>query len=217
MKNIKKKVLACLCIVSFGTSLLQGKISNYSVAFASDNENIEESNNSISDEIKQLLFDDLQKKDNKNDKSENGEEYVSLLILLNEDTSAYEEDSLSKSNEVEEQVKESQGEIINKVEDITGTKVKKNYGYLVNGFTIMAKKKDIPKIKEVNGIASISEDKEMKSQMASAKVIEEADKVINNYGLDGSGTVIAVIDTGIDPNNKDFRNINEKNLKLPQD
>lgn len=216
MKNIKKKVLSCLCIVSFGTSFLQGAINKEFVAFAGE-ENNTESNEGISDEVKKLLFAESDKKDINNDKKVNEEEVVSLLILLDEDARAYEEDSLIKSNEIEEEVKDSQVDIINKVEEITGTKVKKNYGYLVNGFTIMAKRKDISKIKEIDGISSISEDKERKSEMYSAKTIEEADKVKNNYGLDGAGTVIAVIDTGIDPNNKDFQNIDETNVKLPQD
>lgn len=210
MKNVKKKLLSCLCVVSFGTTVLGGQIGYKYNAYAAEENNKSSAENSIPKEIKELLFGNTKDENEKKD----GDEYISLLILLNEDTKAYEEESQDKAKEEEKEVKKNQETIINKVQDITGTKVKKSYGYLINGFSIMAKKKDVPKIEQIDGVKSVSEDKEIENNMASAKVIEEADKVLNEYGLDGSGTVIAVIDSGMDVNNKDFQSIDNSNLKI---
>ncbi len=105
----------------------------------------------------------------------------------------------------EEQVVASQKDIIKKVENITGTKVLNSFGYLVNGFSIMAKRADLVKIRAVPGVRCVEEVQLFTPDMANSVEMTKASSVWEDLDLKGEGMVISIIDTGIDHTHKDMR------------
>ncbi|MDP4146833.1 MAG: S8 family serine peptidase [Bacillota bacterium] len=101
-------------------------------------------------------------------------------------------------------VKASQDSIIKKVENLTGSKVKQSYGYLVNGFSINAKRSDIDKIKAISGVKTVTVATTYHIDMNFAKELTQAYSTWSDLGYKGEGMVISIIDTGIDYNHKDL-------------
>lgn len=101
-------------------------------------------------------------------------------------------------------VKSNQSSIINKIEQITGNKVKRSYGYLLNGFSITAKREDIAKIQKVQGVARVTEARMGHFDMNFAKELTQVYQVWEELNYKGEGMVIAVIDSGIDHTHKDL-------------
>ncbi|SHJ13773.1 lactocepin [Clostridium cavendishii DSM 21758] len=119
-----------------------------------------------------------------------------------------------KSGQSEEAVKAAQANIIAQVELITGTKVRKNFGYLVNGFSIEATRGDLEKIGLLSGVKNVKEARVYYPDMTSADQITKAVNVWKNNNYKGEGLVVSIIDTGIDYTHKDFKNINTNTIKL---
>lgn len=101
-------------------------------------------------------------------------------------------------------VKSSQSSIIRKVEKLTGSKVKQSYGYLVNGFSINAKRSDIAQIEAISGVKTVTEAKTYHVDMNYAKELTQTYSTWSDLGYKGEGMVISIIDTGIDYNHKDL-------------
>jgi len=87
----------------------------------------------------------------------------------------------------EEWVVASQKDIIKKVENITGTKVLNSFGYLVNGFSIMAKRADLAKIRAVRGVRSVEEVQLFTPSMVNAVEMTKASSVWDDLNLKGEG------------------------------
>ncbi|WKA54031.1 S8 family serine peptidase [Planococcus shixiaomingii] len=78
-----------------------------------------------------------------------------------------------------------------------------------NGFSAEVEAKQIEKIVEQKGIKAIYKATEykrpdIKPEMIHSKELVQAQQVWNDYGLRGEGTVVGIIDTGIDPSHKDM-------------
>ena len=80
--------------------------------------------------------------ENKN--NENPEEEIRVIVQLKAAPAVkVEKDEYTSSvKKKEEKLIKSQSSIVGEVEKITGTKVKRNFGYLVNGFSINTKRKN---------------------------------------------------------------------------
>ncbi|MDR3241076.1 MAG: S8 family serine peptidase [Lactobacillaceae bacterium] len=91
-------------------------------------------------------------------------------------------------------------------EGITGTKVKQQSGYLVNGFSIKASPKEVQKIQDQMNVAAVYPVQEYKAQDADALELGNATAAWNASGIEhkGDGMVVADIDSGIDVTHKDF-------------
>lgn len=148
------------------------------------------------------------------------EEYIKVIVQLEESPAIEEDNDVSNysflDKENEEQVKSEQESVIDKVERITGTSVNKKFGYLINGFSINAKRKDIDKIKEIQGVKCITESKTYKLNMSGSDEITQAASEWKNIGYEGKGMVISIIDSGIDYTHKDLKNIDTNSTKLKQ-
>lgn len=148
------------------------------------------------------------------------EEYIKVIVQLEESPAIEEDNDVSNysflDKENEEQVKSEQESVIDKVERITGTSVNKKFGYLINGFSINAKRKDIDKIKEIQGVKCITESKTYKLNMSGSDEITQAASEWKNIGYEGKGMVISIIDSGIDYTHKDLKNIDTNSIKLKQ-
>lgn len=145
------------------------------------------------------------------------EESVRILVQLDGEAAVDKTSNENETKDIEEYIKKSQEDIIKKVQDITGNKVRKKYSYLVNGFSIEGKRKDIAEIQKIHGVKSAEESVKMQSKMQTSNTLTEAESVWNNCSYKGEGMVIAVIDTGFDYTHKDFQTIDEENVKITKD
>ncbi|WP_195987636.1 S8 family serine peptidase [Clostridium sp. D53t1_180928_C8] len=160
-------------------------------------------------------------KDNENstlDELSNPEERVRVIVELTETPATLMlEDGVQPTEEMVEEVKEAQIPIQEEVMNETGEEVKHTFGNLINGFSIEVKRKDIEKIEEVDGVASVKEAKAYYPSVNSAKEFTEALRVWNDYGYKGEGLVVSVIDTGIDPSHKDMKLTDPSKAKLKKE
>lgn len=193
MKGVKRKVFSVIISAFFVCNLFSG-ITTY----GSDNLCIGENINALSN-------------------VKDSEESIRILVQLEEDAAVDKTNNLKEANKLEEEVKNSQQHIISKVEEITQNKVRRSYGYLVNGFSIEGKRKDICEIKKIQGVKSVEESKKIHGKMTKSNVLTEAEKVWNDCGYKGEGMVISVIDTGFDYTHKDFQNIDNSSIKITKE
>ena len=126
----------------------------------------------------------------------------------------------SSSAEIEQATKKviaKQATVKAKVRAITHQAVGKSYGYVVNGFATKAKVKDIQKLRAIPGVKSVTLAKVYYANDSSADDMANVSTVWNNYKYKGEGTVVSIIDTGIDPNHKDLRLSDESKAKLTRE
>ena len=145
---------------------------------------------------KELLKENLAE----NKVSENPEEEIRVIVQLKASPAVKSEkeqysDAVKKK---EDKLINSQKSIIGEVEKITGTKVKRNFGYLVNGFSINTKRKNIDKIRSIDGVKAVSEVRVSYPDMEFAKKITNTASVWNELGYKGEGMLVSIIDTGIE-------------------
>lgn len=178
-------------------------------------------NSKQSDQINQSLKSKLGIKDKDSDweqskakDSTDGEKVVRVLVQLEDKPAIKSGSSLDSKKAVEKSLKDEQKDVISEVEQITGSKVKRSFGYLLNGFSIEAKKKDISKIGLLKGVKNVSEARTYHPQMTFAKQITGATKVWQNNKYKGEGMVVAIIDTGIDYKHKDLKITDTSKEKL---
>ena len=160
-------------------------------------------------------------KDNENSTLEelsNPEEKVRVIVELNDIPATMQlEDGVQPSDELIQKVKEAQKPIQEEVVNETGEEVRHTFGNLINGFSIEVTRKDIEKIKDVDGVADVKEVNVYYPDMNSAKEFTEAISVWNDYGYKGEGLVVSIIDTGIDPSHKDMTITDTSKAKLNED
>lgn len=108
----------------------------------------------------------------------------------------------------------AQAQIKSQVQAITNQAIGKSYGYVVNGFSTKVKVKDIQKLRALPGVKSVTLAKVYFATDSSADNMANVSTVWSNYKYKGEGTVVSIIDTGIDPNHKDLRLSDESKAKL---
>lgn len=163
--------------------------------------------------------------ENKTSKDKNQNESTRIIVQFNEEPTvnkintknAKELKSTEATDKVEKSIKNNQNDIISQIEKITGTKIIRSFGYLINGISIEVKRADIQKIRALSGVKEVTEVETFMPSMESAKEITQAYNVWKNYGYKGDGMVVSVIDTGIDSTHKDLKNIDTSSLKLSKD
>lgn len=112
------------------------------------------------------------------------------------------------------QVKDSQQSVVQSVQALSGAKIKKTFGYLVNGFSADVKRTDINTIKQMAGVQSVTEAKVYHPDMYFAKNLTQVYNEWKNTGYKGEGMVVSIIDTGIDYTHKDMKISNPSKDKL---
>jgi len=162
--------------------------------------------------------------DDENDNVNNGEikpdEYVRVIVEL-------EGKSISeKANEQKISLKEAQkfakdidGEqkaVVSKVQRYG--KIRHTYKDVLNGFSVKVKYKDIENIREMPGVKKVTIAKKYYLDMANAVKMTDADKVWGDpNNLKGEGTVVAIVDTGIDYTHKDMKITDISKAKFTND
>lgn len=226
MKRRDKKFISMITAVALSFSM----VLNYSPLSVKGGEISQ-------DELKELLREKIDSYENNNstysksnaykDNSldENGtkekdpEEEIRVIVQLDDAPAIDGEDGADYTDSVkenEESIKDSQTSVIEEAEKITGTQVRRSFGYLVNGFSITTKRKNIDSLNQINGVKCVTEVRSYTTDMQYAKQITGATNVWNDPGYKGEGMVVSIIDTGIDYTHKDLKNIDTSSTKLKQ-
>ena len=146
--------------------------------------------------------------------------YVDVIVQLNA-LPASENGTIDSQTASRAEIEQASNKVIaaqtnvkNEVQKITNQAIDKSYGYVVNGFSTKAKVKDIKKLREIKGVKSVTLAKVYFAADTSANNMANVSTVWSNYQYKGEGTVVSIIDTGIDPNHKDLRLSDESKAKL---
>ena len=150
-----------------------------------------------------------------------GNQEIRLIVQL-EKAAAVEElpdptgskASVQSIEQATEDVIENQSTVKKKIEALTGNKSDRAFGYLINGFSIDAKYKDVDAIKSIHGVASVSAAKVYHPTSIDSNQLANVQQVWENYKLKGEGMVISIIDSGVDPTHKDLRLSEETKEKI---
>ncbi|WP_122645638.1 S8 family serine peptidase [Enterococcus mediterraneensis] len=149
--------------------------------------------------------------------------YVDVIVQLAEQPAA-ENGTLVKNysstaeiQQESEKVIAKQAKLKDQVRAITHQGVGESYGYVVNGFSTKVKVKDLDKLKRLSGVKAVTVAKVYYTTEVHANSMANVQTVWSNYKYKGEQTVVSVIDTGIDPNHKDMRLSDEKNVKLTEE
>ena len=150
------------------------------------------------------------KKQNKNknlalEKFEN--EKVRVMIELKGGTSL-------ENPKDEKNIEKEQKNLINKLKKLKNLEIKRTFTYSVNAISVDVSRNKINNIKKLTGVKNAYEAEKFTPKMNFSKELTKANEVFNGYKLKGEGTVIAVLDSGIDVNHKDMKINNPEKCKL---
>lgn len=126
----------------------------------------------------------------------------SVMETVDDSTTAYSK----KLKKQENKILDAQENIIKKAEKITGNEVVNQTAYLVNSFSIDATRKELKKLAKLSGVEKVYESNEYEAQMEDAVNNTTVSKEweAKEYGYTGEGTVVAVLDSGVNYKHKDM-------------
>lgn len=131
--------------------------------------------------------------------SRNGsDELINVVVLLDKQPASPTE-SGEKSNIA------SQNELIKAWQEKYDLTIKRQFGYLVNGFSATLPANQIAQLQAEDGVASVKKERLYETTEYSARDLHGVPAAYEHYGVDGTGTVVAIIDTGIDIKHQDMR------------
>ncbi|MBT8932605.1 S8 family serine peptidase [Lactobacillus delbrueckii subsp. bulgaricus] len=144
--------------------------------------------------------------------SKKNESSVRVIVSLNK-SAAFDHTSkptgsaasVKKIEQASDQVKDGQEKVIKQVEEITGNKVRRQFGYLVNAFSIDMDLDDIDKVKDLPQVKNVTPVKVYHPTDESANQMAQVQDVWQEQKLKGEGMVISIIDTGIDSSHQDLK------------
>lgn len=122
--------------------------------------------------------------------------------------------SIQAIDKATDNVIESQATIKKKIETLTGNESDRSFGYLINGFSIDAKYKDVDTIRAIRGVESVSAAKVYYPASIDSNQLANIQQVWEKHELKGEGMVVSIIDSGIDPTHKDLRLSEETKEKI---
>ena len=218
MKRSNKNLVSIVTAVALTTTLiLNGTYSKVNAKEVSNEKLKETIVNQMKDYMKNNSKNTKGEKINsKDEEKKSQDEVVRVIVQLEEEAAINEEDSdYNETVKAEEKkVKDNQKKAIEEAKKITGEEVHRSFGYLVNGFSIDAKRKDIKRISAIKGVKTVTEVKSYKPDMEYAKKLTQATETWQDYGYKGEGMVVSIIDTGIDYTHKDLKNIDTSKIKI---
>lgn len=208
MKRIICILLMVFCIIGNGFTVYANQNINIIDKFINDVNKFKIEHDNL---LNKNLISDI-----KSDKELNSDETVKIIVELESDSTVKLDngDYTNNTKKIEKNIMNNQENIISKVESLTGNKVIRQFGYLINCFSIYAKRSDFDEIMKIKGIKNISESKVFSSTINSTDKLKKAINSYNNYAYNGEGIVVSIIDTGIDVTHKDFLNIDDNKIKL---
>ncbi|MEH7451784.1 S8 family serine peptidase [Gottfriedia acidiceleris] len=175
-------------------------------------ENNDSTTQAVEDQVPQLLDqnpkgkEDLYK-DNQKEESEKTYKSTDKVRFIVEIEQPSTSDTLT-SNE-KSLYKEKQDKVI---EEITkknkaksdSPKLKQRFFEGFNGFSVETEYQNLDEIKSTPGVLNVNVARTFHETMAASKELVQAQKVWNQYGYQGEGLLVAVVDSGIDYKHKDM-------------
>lgn len=143
----------------------------------------------------------------------------SIIDEANERNVDYSALSQGFIEEKKKELKSEQDEVVSEIEKSkidADTSDIRNYDTILNGIALNVKAKDIEKLDNINGVKSVYVSEEFERPLLSSSSETTGSGYANDSGYKGEGTVVAVIDSGIDYNHKAFRLDNEAGAKLSE-
>lgn len=190
-KRKNKKLFSCLIVLAMILSLICGYC-EYHVIDAQ----------AMTKSISALFI-------KQNSSKDEDKQYKRIIVSLDSKSLA-DTNKINKYNsslkKKEDKLINKQNTLVKKVERITGKKVKIQCSYLVNAFSIDATTSQMAKISKLDGVNKVFEAPIFKAQMSNAVKTGNALKQYNTkkYGYTGAGTIIAIIDTGVNYQHQDM-------------
>ena len=126
----------------------------------------------------------------------------SVMETVEDSTTEYSK----KLKKQENKILDSQENIIKKAEKITGNEVVSQTAYLVNSFSIDSTRKELKELAKLAGVEKVYESNEYTPQMNNAVENTGVKKEweAKEYGYAGEGTVVAIIDSGVNYEHQDM-------------
>ncbi|MGP1403505.1 MAG: S8 family serine peptidase [Catonella sp.] len=143
----------------------------------------------------------------------------SIIDEANERNVDYSALSEGFIEEKKKELKSEQDEVVSEIEKSkidADTSDIRNYDTVLNGIALSVKAKDIEKLDDIKGVKSVYVSEEFERPLLSSSSEMTGSGYANDSGYKGEGTVVAVIDSGIDYNHKAFRLDDEARAKLSE-
>lgn len=140
----------------------------------------------------------------------NSEEIVTFIVEIDESSGkdlcrGRALNIIAKNEEVIEDILSSQEYYMKEIKKINKDAVFNNqYTLVFNGFSVETRYGDKNKIEEIPGVKKVSLANTYYRDVKNAVQITDIPYVLEQYGYDGRGKVVAVLDSGVDYNHKDM-------------
>nr|WP_315104612.1 S8 family serine peptidase [uncultured Catonella sp.] len=217
---IKKDKKRLLSLIMAATLCISG---------ISYSENVKAADTAFSENnIKEVSENKAETKNEASDLKKEEDKKVRVIIQLEKDSIIDEANernvdysALSEGfiEEKKKELKSEQDEVVSEIEKSkidADTSDIRNYDTILNGIALSVKAKDIEKLDDIKGVKSVYVSEEFERPLLSSSSEMTGAGYANSTGYKGEGTVVAVIDSGIDYNHKAFRLDNETRAKLSE-
>ena len=109
------------------------------------------------------------------------------------------------SKESESSNKADQNRLIGKWSSKYGMTVRRQFGYLMNGFEATLPANKVAALRHEHEVASVAKERLYYPLENYARGLQGVNEEFKKRGLDGTGMLVAIIDTGIDPSHHDMK------------
>ena len=138
------------------------------------------------------------------------EDIVTFIVELDEKAgkdfaSGKSLESVAKNKDISQRIIDSQDYYKIEIKKINEDAVFDNqYTLLLNGFSVQTRYEDKEEIEAIEGVKKVTLAKTYYKDMKNSVKLTNVSKVWEEYGYDGRGKVVAVLDSGVDYNHKDM-------------
>lgn len=100
--------------------------------------------------------------------------------------------------------KEKQDKVISEISKKSKNKVKQRFYEGFNGFSMETEFRNVKEIQSTTGVKNVHIARIFQPSMGASKELVQAQKVWEEYGYEGEGMLVAIVDSGIDYTHKDM-------------
>lgn len=150
-------------------------------------------------------------------------EAAPAILAATQQGLSYKDFSASAKAVAEKTIEQQQAEVQSSMKKAIGAfEVEQAFTTVFNGFSLEVKAQDVKKLALVPGVKAVYESQEytrpeVKPEMVTSKELVQAQLAWDKYDFKGEGTVVAVIDSGIDPAHRDYVLTDESQAELTED
>ena len=130
--------------------------------------------------------------------AESSAERVDVVVMLRDQPG-------TPSESAERSYLAAQDELLASWADRYGIEIDAQFGYLVNGFSASMPVDQLAPLSTEPQVASVRRERVYEPVEHTARQLEGVPAAFASHGTDGTGTVISIIDSGIDPSHQDMR------------